>query len=34
MENAEAMDFEANRLFLANCRERDAQATLERFRPR
>jgi enoyl-CoA hydratase/carnithine racemase len=34
MENAEAMDFEANRLFLDNCREKAAQATLDKFRPR
>ncbi|MFH0297597.1 enoyl-CoA hydratase/isomerase family protein [Bradyrhizobium sp. 31Argb] len=34
MENAEAMDFEANRLFLDNCRERAAQATLDKFRHR
>ena len=34
MEDAEAMDFEANRLFLANCRETAAQATLDKFRQR
>lgn len=34
MENAEAMDFEANRLFLDNCREQAAQATLDKFRQR
>jgi enoyl-CoA hydratase/carnithine racemase len=32
MENAETMDFEANRLFAENCREPVARATLERFR--
>ena len=32
MADAEAMDFEANRLFLDNCRERAAQATLDKFR--
>ncbi|MCK1623343.1 enoyl-CoA hydratase/isomerase family protein [Bradyrhizobium sp. 160] len=34
MQDAEAMDFEANRLFLDNCRERAAQATLDKFRSR
>jgi enoyl-CoA hydratase/carnithine racemase len=34
MDDAEAMDFEANRLFLANCREAAAQATLDKFRQR
>ncbi|BBB97298.1 MULTISPECIES: enoyl-CoA hydratase/isomerase family protein [Bradyrhizobium] len=34
MEDAEAMDFEANRLFLENCRETPAQATLDKFRQR
>jgi enoyl-CoA hydratase/carnithine racemase len=34
MDNAEAMDFEANRLFLDNCRETAAQATLDKFRRR
>ena len=32
MEDAEAMDFEANRLFLDNCRESAAQQTLAKFR--
>lgn len=32
MDNAEAMDFESNRLFLENCREKSAQATLDKFR--
>lgn len=34
MQDAEAMDFEANRLFLDNCREKAAQATLDKFRKR
>lgn len=34
MQDAEVMDFEANRLFLDNCRERAAQATLDKFRNR
>lgn len=34
MDDAETMDFEANRLFLANCRETSAQATLDKFRQR
>ncbi|MCP1913808.1 enoyl-CoA hydratase/carnithine racemase [Bradyrhizobium elkanii] len=34
MEEAETMDFEANRLFLENCRETSAQATFEKFRQR
>jgi hypothetical protein len=34
MDDAETMDFEANRLFLANCREAAAQATLDKFRQR
>lgn len=32
MEDAEAMDFEANRLFLDNCRESAAQQTLAKYR--
>lgn len=32
MQEAEAMDFEANRLFLENCREASAKATFEKFR--
>lgn len=32
MEDAEAMDFEANRLFLDNCRETAAQQTLAKYR--
>jgi enoyl-CoA hydratase/carnithine racemase len=32
MEDAEAMDFEANRLFLDNCRETAAQQTLTKYR--
>lgn len=34
MDDAEAMDFESNRLFLDNCREAAAQATLDKFRQR
>ena len=34
MEDAEAMDFEANRLFLDNCREQAAQVTFDKFRQR
>lgn len=34
MDDAETMDFEANRLFLDNCRETAAQATLDKFRQR
>lgn len=32
MDDAEAMDFEANRLFLDNCRESSATATFAKFR--
>jgi enoyl-CoA hydratase/carnithine racemase len=34
MDDAEAMDFEANRLFLDNCREQAAQVTFDKFRQR